>query len=477
MKRLCAALASGLLLLGLLPSTVSADRVSKGTDHYVFAGCDAPFDGGFASAFLEVSTEGEFQILGVNIWLDPAVPFETDPTASGSADVFDLVDDGTTIEAQGTFPTFDIDGNPAGDAELTITAARTGDTNIIGPDPGKTNVNSRTTGIEEFLAGSGTLTWDGSEIPLTECGGVVADVTFFQTNPRAFVSDNSGVQINCTWESETALAGFVATADGFGFFADAVLFTPELELFTAAEPSGSVTSSGVNATFELVDGSTGDPYTATASATFTPMGAPVTSTLSGASFRIRSTEQPLDPVGTIEYSTGDTYVIDDEHCDATTFDNHTTNSQPNGPKNAKPPANDGPGDAIALSVGDRFNTSNVGATPEPEFQLLNCPEGIFDSFGRTLWYSIEGTGGPITIDTAGSGIDTLIGVYVASDGGYEEVGCIDDVFFDPVGATYQAALTIDTEEGVTYYVQIGGYFDFFEDAAAAEAGRIRINVE
>ena len=48
--------------------------------------------------------------------------------------------------------------------------------------------------------------------------------------------------------------------------------------------------------------------------------------------------------------------------------------------------------------------------------------------------------------------------------------------FEPVGSTFQAALTIDTDEGVTYYVQVGGFFNFFQDASSAEAGRIRIRV-
>ena len=59
MKRVYAALRRG-DPAWLLPSAVSADRVSKGSDHYVFAGCDAPIDGGFVSTFFELSTGGEF---------------------------------------------------------------------------------------------------------------------------------------------------------------------------------------------------------------------------------------------------------------------------------------------------------------------------------------------------------------------------------------------------------------------------------
>ena len=49
--------------------------------------------------------------------------------------------------------------------------------------------------------------------------------------------------------------------------------------------------------------------------------------------------------------------------------------------------------------------------------------------------------------------------------------------FEPVGSTFQAALTVDTEEGVTYYVQVGGFFRSpFADPSTAEVGRIRIRV-
>ena len=99
-------------------------------------------------------------------------------------------------------------------------------------------------------------------------------------------------------------------------------------------------------TFEL-----DNSVSAVATATFTPIGSPVTSTLYGANFRTRAMEQALVPAGTIEYSTGDTFVIDDEHCDAVSFENHSTTSQPKGPKAGPAPVNDTPEGAIALKPG------------------------------------------------------------------------------------------------------------------------------
>jgi hypothetical protein len=471
-KRASAALATAVILVGLIPGTVSAGRVDRGHDHYAFFGCDAPIDGGFVSTFIEHSTLSEFTFATLNVWLDPDEPFVADPTVFGSADAVDLTDDGTTIEVNAVIPTFDQEGNPEGDAELTISVARTGDTRLILPEPGKTNNNDKTNGLEEQLEGSGSLTWDGSEIELPQCSGVVGDIDFFRTNPHAFVTANRGVSINCDWEADPVFAGFFATDDGFGYGADAFLQTSEVSLFTISAPPGSVTESGLDATFEL-----DNSETAVATATFTPVGSPVDSTHVGATFHTKVTEQSLAPDGSIEFSTGDTFQIDDEHCDAVAFESHSTVSQSSGPKARRAPPNDSPEDAIALHVGSRLNTSNVGATPDPEFPIDTCPQGIFDGFGRTLWYSIEGTGGPVTIDTAGSGIDTLIGVYVPTDSGFEEIACIDDVELEPVGSSYQAALTIDTEEGVTYYVQVGGFFRSpFADPTEAEAGRIRIRV-
>ncbi len=470
MKRAFAALATAAILVVLVPGAVSAERVEKSHDQFIFAGCDAPIEGGSVSGFLEHTTAGEFTNMGASVWLDPDTPFG-DATASGATDAVDLTDDGTTIEAHASFPTFDIDGNPAGDADLTITVARTGDIRAILPEPGKTNVNDKTTGFEEQLQGSGTLTWDGSEYALPECSGVVGDIDFFRTNPRAFVFANSGVGINCEWHSDSVDTFLSVTDDEFGYFADLFRDTAAGPVFTIDAPPGSVTLGGLDATFEL-----DNSESAVATATFTPTGSPVTSTLVGATFRTKSVEQALVPVGSIEFSTGETFVIDDEHCDAVIFENHSTSSRPCGPQALRAPANDGPDGAIALSLGARFNTSNVGATPEPEAPILTCPGGFSDNFGRTLWYTIEGTGGPVTIDTAGSGIDTLIGVYVPTDAGFDEIACIDDVEFEPVGSTFQAALTIDTDEGVTYYVQVGGFFNFFQDASSAEAGRIRIRV-
>jgi hypothetical protein len=105
---------------------------------------------------------------------------------------------------------------------------------------------------------------------------------------------------------------------------------------------------------------------------------------------------------------------------------------------------------------------------------VTCPEGPFDAMGHTVWYTIIGTGGPITIDTSASDFDTVAAAYVPDGGGLTEIACIDDVEFVPIGTSLQAVLTFDTEAGVEYYVQIGGFSNFF--TGEAESGRLKFVV-
>ena len=41
--------------------------------------------------------------------------------------------------------------------------------------------------------------------------------------------------------------------------------------------------------------------------------------------------------------------------------------------------------------------------------------------GRTVWYSVVGTGGPITIDPRGSDFDTVVAAYASTAGDLEQV--------------------------------------------------------
>jgi hypothetical protein len=91
-------------------------------------------------------------------------------------------------------------------------------------------------------------------------------------------------------------------------------------------------------------------------------------------------------------------------------------------------------------------------------------------FGHTAWWTFTGTGGDVTVDTAGSDFDTVVGVYVLAGGAFTQVGCVDDVF-DPETeeGSLQAAITVATIAGQTYYIQAGGFGD--------SAGTLRFSLE
>ncbi|HET6745492.1 MAG TPA: hypothetical protein VFH90_06535, partial [Candidatus Limnocylindria bacterium] len=104
---------------------------------------------------------------------------------------------------------------------------------------------------------------------------------------------------------------------------------------------------------------------------------------------------------------------------------------------------------------------NAGADVEPEAACRIFVEEVGEEFDapitNTGWWTVTGTGGDVTVDTAGSDFDTVLGIYVQQDGEMVQVGCVDDVFDEEGNGTLQAHLTVATEADVTYYLQVGGF--------------------
>jgi hypothetical protein len=91
-------------------------------------------------------------------------------------------------------------------------------------------------------------------------------------------------------------------------------------------------------------------------------------------------------------------------------------------------------------------------------------------FAHTAWWTFTGTGGDVTIDTAGSDFDTIVAVYVSEGGSFAQVGCVDDVFDPETGeGSFQASITVATEAAQTYFIQAGGFGD--------SAGTLRLRIE
>jgi hypothetical protein len=154
--------------------------------------------------------------------------------------------------------------------------------------------------------------------------------------------------------------------------------------------------------------------------------------------------------------------------DCVTFAGEAKNSFHNqqGPKpKGKAPANDLPSGALLLNVGGKTSQATRAAALDQE---ADYPCMVFDDpftgetevipVEHTVWFRITGTGGAITVDTAGSDFDTVAGAYVSDgSGGFTNITCVDDVALDPIGRTLQSAVTFPTAVGTTYYVQIGGF--------------------
>ena len=47
--------------------------------------------------------------------------------------------------------------------------------------------------------------------------------------------------------------------------------------------------------------------------------------------------------------------------------------------------------------------------------------------GHTVWYTVMGTGDPVTIDTSCSDSDTVAMLFAPDDDGLTEIACADDV--------------------------------------------------
>ena len=464
------AMAAGLVAV---PGVVSADSPVRFTEHAVNLFCDAHGEEGELHLFVGVSSEfGPFANL--EAWVGPVEP-GSPPDLTGSSLNVQLVEAGGGATLVATIPLIDAGGIAVGDVVVAAALTPTGESFALEPFRDG-NRWIKTTGTVVLMAVGGTLDAPGDlpDFDLADlgCGGEIIDQEVFETAPHAFVFDNEGTFVDCSWESEGTFAHVFAVNDTFGPFVEASLTVQgEHDIFGSGSPT-TLDGATLDASIPLFDFLTGTEESASVSATLSPMGEPVDSVFQFQNGRNRLTEQRLSPQGVLTFSTGDSFVLDDEACFSATFDLHFVETNSSGPKaGGRAPANDTVEGAQPIRIGGVVNDHTRGAAPEPELQVMTCPEPD-DGFGHTLWYSFTGTGGEVTIDTAGSDFDTVAAVY---DAELNELACVDDIEFDPIGGTFQGSLTIDTVEGDTYYVQVGG-FGPPVPGVEPEFGRLRVRI-
>lgn len=424
MRRWLSVVTLGLLLVGMSPTAANAARPS--TIEYDFTAIDCPLDITGHVFFYYTTAFGPY----MEVSLDDTFGFTDDP-----ADV--SVTDGSVTA---TVELFDPEGQSVGDAALESTFTTIGDPQPFDERYRDGNVRYHDTGFAQGLEVTGTLTALGTVFDLTGCIGSVGHVRSTATSPDAFVSVSHGFRtLNCFFETADGFVFLSAFADRHGTFADI-----DTSSGFGFDETAVFTATAFHASFELLDPETGVPTgeTATADATLTA-STPQTS-INGHAKRVArdlAVEGTLFVPGMGEFDMSSCeaeYVLHEQFLRTT--------------PHVRPPANDVPDDAIAIAPGETVQVRTGGAAPLGEAGT-SCLNG--EPPGYSVWYTLVGTGGQVTLDPAGSDFDTVIAVYTREGDTFTEVSCIDD------DDDLAGALTFDTDAGVTYWVQVGGFFADF----------------
>jgi hypothetical protein len=466
MRRLLAILA-GLVLLMSLPVTVSAARVTRFTDHFIAISCDGPpVTSGNGFVFFSASISDQFGP-------DGFVDFWAGSSPVGAPDLFRDFDQPVTVTwngsvLAGSIPLVNSSGASAGSATFSAALTPTGDPFTFDDRFRDGNHWHQFTGAGQPLdpAATATLTVGTTTFSLDACFAEDTTVTVFETNPKSFVGHFSSRNVDCQLTNANGDTGFLfMNLDEGDVFVDAGAFPGGGPNGTGAVGDGTLSGGVLDTSLELYDFQTGQPVAGSGSIHLEIVGSgePFEYTLKYATGREVVSGTTLDLEGTLTIGS---IVFDLGACVGFDAQDKVIDTHPSGPKpGGKVPANDLPTGAKLLSVGAKTSVATKGASPDREapYECLTFddPGGTFEvPVGNTVWYKIAGTGGSITVDTAGSDYDTVVAVYTADgSGGFDPVpgACVDDVPVDPVGRTLQASVTWDSVLGTTYYVQIGGF--------------------
>lgn len=133
-------------------------------------------------------------------------------------------------------------------------------------------------------------------------------------------------------------------------------------------------------------------------------------------------------------------------------------------------ANDDYTSARPIDLDVELNLSNAGATPVDQNDTANaepltpagdgfCNGGQYSaipgiSMTHTIWWRVTGNGYPITIDTRGSAIDTVVAVYAGTPAAGTLVACDDDIR-GGAAPNLDSEAFFNSNAGATYYVQVG----------------------
>ena len=464
MRRILASMGGMALATSLLVAPVAAAPSQRFSDTQSVLACEGITDeAGTVFAFV-VESENFGSFADLAFWAAPASPETNEPTwisVNGSADFAE-----TTVSASFDLVEFEPQpnpddppfGDPVGTATLEATITPVGVPHRYSINEGFGNGQFRRQGVVQDFSVEGTLELPtGITFDLSSCSASHDTFTEFTNAPASSVFHATQLVLDCHWEVGGAFVSLFAFADEFETFSNVFVSGPDLEL--SGVPTGPVTftTETYTASFDLIDHldetATEPVGSAEASATLTA-GGRVNEHFAFGNSKVHITGTAYAVAGNLSLTTPDaTYqlAMDGESCSAADQRVTELNSPRQGPK-GKPLPNDAPEGALPIAIGGEVSVKTLGTAEEPEAPCIGEFEVEFP-IGKTAWWTFEGTGGDVTVDTAGSDFDTIVGVYTDDGGGgLAPIGCVDDV-----DESLQARITVATEAGVTYFVQAGGF--------------------
>lgn len=463
-----AVLALAAVSLLAAPAPVLGAAATKASDHYVEVFCDA-LTGSAGTIFLDVilsDVNGVSANLddfgpGAQPFVDPAIyrgDFNRPPSGSYS---------GGLLSA--SIPVMNSADAAAGSAQLTVNLVAGGDPQPIGDSYKDGNHQFRSSGsLQPLSIQSGMIGLpDGSSFSLSDgpCAADEVQITFFGTNPTSAVRHFDSNNMNCPLMAGNTQVGnlFVdVDADRTVAFVDAFFFDSGLD----GNASGSIAGGHLATPLDFMDVQGQPAGTGSIDMTIATTGQRFEYTLRSGTQLQRVRGEAYDVSGTL---TAPGFApFDLGGCVLADRSTKEISKPVQAPKpTGKAPSNDLPTGATLVRPRTSLteNTKNAALDMEAPFACLTYTDnGVEQPIPviKTVWFALAGTNSNVTIDTAGSGFDTVVAVYTrATDGSYVPVpnACVDDVPLQPLGRTLQAATTFAAAAGTTYYVQVGGFPD------------------
>lgn len=485
------AVAVAVSLLFVLAVPVSAGPpVEESVD---FVGFSCELSGEAGSGFVSVFSEDGFGFADAAVWLGDSEPFVDEPDLFSDFEGAEIVITGDEVSA--VIPmVFTETGEPDGTLIVDGLIGDLLDEEVFSERFREGNRWVEFTETIQFFAATAEVTLDDTPLEAS-CSAERGDVEFRSTNPHALRIDFEDAFIDCGvvgsdgstlnlfagefgGEAFLNLEIFPAGVDGNGEFEPP-------ELFGSAE-IGHL-SGDINVIVPLFDPfDDEEPVTEAHVSMTVAEGDTTVSDIVFQDGKAKETETQLLVSGAVHIALDDR-SYDLGGCVGSRFEAGGIFNDAEGPKMSGPaPDNDAQEGATPLSIGDHATQQTKAAVLDPEapcsivFEEEDF-ENAFDlPMGKTVWYTVEGTGGPITVSTAGSNFNTILGVYTADgEGGFEQVACVDDLFDG--GFSLQAEVVFESELGQTHFLQAGG-FGLFEDpefpefSSQPEYGLLKISV-